>query len=36
MPVANKVSSLDNLVILQNESISDLCSVQGAFQKNQR
>ena len=32
----NKVSSLDNLVILQKEAILDLWSVQGGFQRNQR
>ena len=30
------VFSLENLVILQKEVISDLWSVQGAFQRNQR
>ena len=30
------VSSLENLVILQKEAISDLWSVQGALQRNQR
>ena len=32
----NNVSSLDNLIILQKEAISDLWSVQGTFQRNQR
>ena len=31
----NKVSSLDNLIILQKETILDLWKVQEAFQRNQ-
>ena len=32
----SKVSSLNNFVILQKDAITDLWSVQGAFQRNKR